>query len=83
MCGFECCSRIQILDHRAINDQAVCICDIVKHFAIGHPTTSHRLKVLRACEFFLVERRGTLMYRRVNRKRLAEFPHAARLILNV
>jgi len=75
--------RIRILNLLATNDQAVCVCDIVKHFPIGQPTISHHLKILRASRFVLSERRGTFIYYRVNRKCLAEFPHAARLILNV
>jgi len=76
-------TRIRILNLLANNDEAVCVCDIVKHFPIGQPTVSHHLKILRDTRFVLAERRGTFMYYRVNRKCLAEFPHAARLILNV
>lgn len=76
-------TRIRILNLLANNDQAVCVCDIVKHFPIGQPTISHHLKILRDTRFVVAERRGTFMYYRVNRKCLAEFPHAARLILNV
>jgi ArsR family transcriptional regulator len=75
--------RIRILNLLATNEQAVCVCDIVKHFPIGQPTISHHLKILRACRFVLSERQGTFIYYRVNRKCLAEFPRAARLILNV
>jgi len=76
-------TRIRILNLLANNKEAVCVCDIVKHFPIGQPTISHHLKILRATRFVLAERRGTFIYYRVNRKCLAEFPHAARLIMNV
>jgi len=76
-------TRIRILNLLANNDEAVCVCDIVRHFPIGQPTISHHLKILRDTRFVLAERRGTFMYYRVNRKCLAEFPHAARLILNI
>ncbi|MGD0544341.1 MAG: metalloregulator ArsR/SmtB family transcription factor [Candidatus Acidiferrales bacterium] len=75
--------RIRILNLLATNEQPVCVCDIVKHFPIGQPTISHHLKILRGCQFVLAERRGTFMYYRVNRKCVAGFPRAARLIMNV
>lgn len=75
--------RIRILNLLANNESPVCVCDIVKQFPLGQPTISHHLKILRDTRFVLVERRGTFMYYRVNRKWLAEFPHAAHLILNV
>lgn len=88
--GWACCFkaladpiRIRILNLLARNDDPVCVCEIVKHFPIQQPSVSHHLKILRDSRFVLAERRGTFMYYRVNRKCLAEFPHAARVILNV
>jgi ArsR family transcriptional regulator, arsenate/arsenite/antimonite-responsive transcriptional repressor len=75
--------RIRILNLLATNDQPVCVCDIVEHFPIGQPTISHHLKILRSSGFVLSERRGTFMYYSVNRKCVAGFPQAARLIMNV
>lgn len=75
--------RIRILNLLANNDKPVCVCEIVKHFPIQQPSISHHLKILRDSRFVLAERRGTFMYYRVNRKCFAEFPHAARVILNV
>jgi ArsR family transcriptional regulator len=87
---YACCfkalsdpTRIRILNLLATNDEPMCVCDIVKHFPILQPSISHHLKILRESRFVLAERRGTFMYYRVNRKCLAEFPHAARVILNV
>jgi DNA-binding transcriptional ArsR family regulator len=76
-------TRIRILNLLAANREAVCVCDIVKHFPIGQPTISHHLKILRMTRFVFSERRGTFMYYRVNRNCLGEFPHAARLIMDV
>ncbi|MGH9713608.1 MAG: ArsR/SmtB family transcription factor [Candidatus Acidiferrales bacterium] len=76
-------TRIRILNLLAANRDPVCVCDIVKHFPIGQPTISHHLKILRATRFVLSERHGTFMYYRVNRICLGEFPHAARLIMDV
>lgn len=75
--------RIRILNLLASNEGAVCVCDIVRHFPVGQPTISHHLKILRDTRFVLAERRGTFMYYRVNPKCLAEFPHAARFIMNI
>jgi DNA-binding transcriptional ArsR family regulator len=76
-------TRIRILNLLAANREPVCVCDIVKHFPIGQPTISHHLKILRMTRFVQPERRGTFMYYRVNRNCLAEFPHAARLIMDI
>jgi DNA-binding transcriptional ArsR family regulator len=76
-------TRIRILNLLAANREPVCVCDIVRHFPIGQPTISHHLKILRATRFVFSERRGTFMYYRVNRDCLAEFPHAARLIMDI
>jgi ArsR family transcriptional regulator, arsenate/arsenite/antimonite-responsive transcriptional repressor len=75
--------RIRILNLLASNREPVCVCDIVKHFPIGQPSISHHLKILRDTRFVLSERRGTFMYYRINRCCLAEFPQAARAIMNV
>jgi len=76
-------TRIRILNLLAASREPVCVCDIVKHFPIGQPTISHHLKILRMTRFVLPERRGTFMYYRVNRNCLGEFPHAARVIMDV
>jgi ArsR family transcriptional regulator, arsenate/arsenite/antimonite-responsive transcriptional repressor len=76
-------TRIRILNLLAANREPVCVCDIVKHFPIGQPTISHHLKILRDTCFVFSERRGTYMYYSVNRNCLAEFPEAARLIMDV
>jgi ArsR family transcriptional regulator len=76
-------TRIRILNLLAANSDPVCVCDIVKHFPIGQPAISHHLKILRATCFVLSERRGTFMYYRVNRRCLAEFPRASRMIMDI
>lgn len=75
-------TRIQILNLLARSPGPVCVCDITDHFALGQPTISHHLKVLRDVRFVIAERRGTFMHYRVNEACLAEFPDAARRILN-
>lgn len=75
-------TRIRILNLLAQSAEPVCVCDIVEHFPLGQPTISHHLKVLRDVRFVDAERRGTYMYYRVNGACLAEFPDAARRILN-
>jgi len=76
-------TRIRILNLLARNDEPVCVCDIVDHFPLGQPTISHHLKILRDVRFVVAERRGTFMHYRVNRACLADFPEAARRILDV
>ena len=63
-------------------DEPVCVCDITDHFPLGQPTISHHLKVLRDVRFVVAERRGTFMHYQVNHACLADFPAAARRILN-
>lgn len=75
-------TRIRILNLLAQSAEPVCVCDIVDHFPLGQPAISHHLKVLRDVRFVVAERRGTFMYYRVNHDCLAEFPEAARRILN-
>jgi ArsR family transcriptional regulator, arsenate/arsenite/antimonite-responsive transcriptional repressor len=74
-------TRIRILNLLAASEP-VCVCDITDHFPLGQPTISHHLKVLRDVRFVIAERRGTFMHYRVNHACLAEFPDAARRILN-
>ena len=75
-------TRIRILNLLATSDEPVCVCDITDHFPLGQPTISHHLKVLRDVRFVIAERRGTFMHYSVNKDCLAEFPDAARRILN-
>jgi DNA-binding transcriptional ArsR family regulator len=75
-------TRIRILNLLATSEEPVCVCDITDHFPLGQPTISHHLKVLRDVRFVVAERRGTFMHYRVNHACLAEFPDAARRILN-
>ena len=75
-------TRIRILNLLAASEEPVCVCDITDHFPLGQPTISHHLKVLRDVRFVVAERRGTFMHYRVNHACLAEFPTAARRILN-
>jgi len=76
-------TRIRILNLLAQSDEPVCVCDITDKFPLGQPTISHHLKILRDVRFVFAERRGTYMYYQLNRACLADFPQAARQILNV
>ena len=75
-------TRVQILNLLARAEEPLCVCDIVDRFPLGQSAVSHHLKVLRDVRFVQAERRGTFMYYRVNHACLAEFPNAARHILN-
>jgi ArsR family transcriptional regulator len=43
----------------AANTAPVCACDLGDEFALGQPTVSHHLKVLRDAGLVTSERRGT------------------------
>ncbi|HEV2528961.1 MAG TPA: metalloregulator ArsR/SmtB family transcription factor [Thermomicrobiales bacterium] len=75
-------TRIRILNVLARSVEPVCVCELVDLFPLGQPAISHHLKVLRDTRFVFAERRGTFMYYQVNQSCLAEFPEAARQILN-
>ena len=75
-------TRIRILNLLARSDEPLCVCDIVDRFPLVQSAISHHLKILKDVRFVLAERRGTFMYYRVNRACLAEFPLAARRILD-
>jgi len=74
-------TRIRILNLLARADEPLCVCEIVERFDLGQSTISHHLRILRDARFVHAERRGTWAYYRVNRACLAEFPDAARQIL--
>src|SRR5436305_8193530 len=76
-------TRIRILNLLARNDGPLCVCDIVEHFALGQPTISHHLKILRETCFVTAERRGTFMYYSMNRNCLSALPEAARRIMAI
>ena len=74
-------TRIRILNLLARTPEPLCVCEIVERFDLGQPTISHHLRILRDARFVVAERRGTWAYYAVNRACLAEFPDAARHIL--
>ncbi len=74
-------TRIRILNLLARHEGPLCVCEIVDHFSLGQPTISHHLRILRDARFVQAERRGTWAYYAINRACLAEFPEAARQIM--
>lgn len=76
-------TRVRILNLLANSADAVCVCDITDHFALGQPTISHHLKILREVRFVTAERRGTFMHYAINRDCIAAFPEAARVIMGL
>ncbi|MEO8713610.1 MAG: metalloregulator ArsR/SmtB family transcription factor [Acetobacteraceae bacterium] len=74
-------TRVRILNLLARNDEPICVCEIVDHFALGQPTISHHLKILKETCFVQAERRGTFMYYRINQNCVAGFPDAASRIM--
>ena len=76
-------TRIRVLHLLAQNPEPVRVCEIAEHFPLGQPTISHPLKVLRNVRFVIAERRGAFMDYQGNQACLAEFPEAARRLLNL
>ncbi len=52
--------------------EALCVCEIQEAFAVGQPTVSHHLKVLRDAGLVDVQRRGTWAYYSLRRDTLKE-----------
>jgi ArsR family transcriptional regulator len=57
--------RLQLLDVLRRHGGTVCVCELTPLFAVGQPTVSHHLKVLRTAGLIEGERRGTWAYYRV------------------
>src|SRR5205085_2874926 len=51
-------TRLQILALLAANEERVCVCDINDGFALGQPTISHHLRVLRDAGLVSAERQA-------------------------
>ena len=50
----------------------VCVCDLTNEFALGAPTISHHLRVLREAGLVDSERRGTWVYYSIRHEALAQ-----------
>jgi ArsR family transcriptional regulator len=55
-------TRLQIVAMLAGLDEPLCVCEIQAHFALGQPTISHHLKVLRDARLVTWEKRGLWVY---------------------
>jgi ArsR family transcriptional regulator len=62
--------RLRLLSMIASAGDEVCVCDLTGSFAVGGPTISHHLKVLREAGLVDSERRGTWVYYRVRTEAL-------------
>ena len=59
-------TRVAIVNRlAAAGDGEICVCDLTAAFALGQPTISHHLKVLRAAGLVAAERRGKWAYYRI------------------
>jgi ArsR family transcriptional regulator len=65
-------TRLQIVQLLARQDEPVCVCDIVPRFALGQPTISHHLKVLREARLVTWEKRGLWVYYALDRAALRQ-----------
>src|SRR5438105_2804628 len=55
-------TRLQIVALLAGLDEPLCVCEIVARFALGQPTISHHLRVLREAGLVTWEKRGLWVY---------------------
>jgi ArsR family transcriptional regulator len=62
--------RLRLLSMIACAGDEICVCDLTGSFAVGGPTISHHLKVLREAGLVDSERRGTWVYYRVRTEAL-------------
>jgi ArsR family transcriptional regulator len=56
----------------AMDEDALCVCDIVSGFNLGQPTISHHLKVLRESGLVKWEKRGLWVYYSLNREAMGD-----------
>jgi len=63
-------TRLQIVAMLAGFDEPLCVCEIQPHFALGQPTISHHLKVLRDAHLVTWEKRGLWVYYSLDRATL-------------
>jgi len=56
---------------------AVCACDFTDCCAVGQPTVSHHLRVLRTAGWVVTERRGTWIYYSIRPEAVARFRELA------
>lgn len=57
-------TRLTILWLLLHHPQPLCVCHLVERVAVGQPTVSHHLRILRDIGLVSVERRGTWAYYR-------------------
>ncbi len=55
-------TRLDVFRLIAAQQAPLCACDVVDRFAVGQPTISHHLKVLREAGLITVSRRGVWAY---------------------
>lgn len=65
-------TRLQIVAMLAGLDEPLCVCEIQAHFALGQPTISHHLKVLRDARLVTWEKRGLWVYYSLDRSTLEQ-----------
>jgi len=69
-------SRLAMLRQLSAGD-GVCACDFTACCAVGQPTVSHHLKVLRECGWVRSERRASFIYYHLRPEALARFRRLA------
>lgn len=65
-------NRLAILKLLIDNQGEICVCDITGNFALGQPTISHHLKILRDTKFVTTSKRGKWVYYSLDRQKAEE-----------
>lgn len=55
-------TRLEVVGLLAARGKELCVCELESHFALGQPTVSHHLRILREAGIVRAERRGTWVY---------------------
>ena len=64
-------TRLAIVELLAAQDEPLCVCEIVPRFALGQPTISHHLRVLREARLVTWDKRGLWVYYALDRATLS------------
>jgi ArsR family transcriptional regulator, arsenate/arsenite/antimonite-responsive transcriptional repressor len=65
-------TRVGILSLLARYEEPVCVCEVVAAFALGQPTISHHLRILRESGLVDSEKKGLWVFYHLNRDSLAQ-----------
>ncbi len=65
-------TRLAMMQLILESEDALCVCELERHFSLTQPTISHHVKVLREVGLVTTEKRGSWVHCRANRRLLQE-----------